>query len=142
MRALALAVLCGSLEAVPADAGSVVAARILRAQTILSAEDLVLAQDEIPGALTDPREAIGLETRVAIYPGHPISAGDLGPPAIIERNQTISLTFRHGALTIQAEGRALDRGGVGDAIRVMNTSSKATVIATIGADGMAYVQFQ
>lgn len=142
MRACLALCVIALLAASVAQAGSVVAARTLRAQTVLTAEDLVLAEDQIPGALDDPRAAIGLETRVAIYPGHPIRPGDLGPPAIVERNQTLALTFRRGALTIRTDGRALDRGGVGDAIRVMNIASKATVVAILGADGIAYVQSQ
>ena len=38
-----------------------------------------------------------------------------------------------------AEGRALDRAGPGDVIRVMNLSSRTTVSARVGLDGAAYV---
>ena len=115
---------------------------MLRAQTILSPEDLKIDSTAIAGALENPNEAIGLETRVAIYAGQPIRPQDLGPPAIVDRNQRVTIVFRKGSLTILAEGRALARGGVGDTIRVMNSASKATVIATLAADGTAYVQTQ
>lgn len=130
------------LAAAPAPAETLVAARVLRAQTVLSAADVTLDGQTVPGALTDPRDAIGLETRTAIYPGRPILLADLGPPAIIERNQTVPLAYHRGPLDIRTAGRALDRGGVGDTIRVMNTTSKAIVLATIAADGSTQVQSQ
>lgn len=117
-----------------------VAARTLRAQTVITGADLAMSDDEVPGALTDPNLAIGLETRTAIYPQQPISAGDLGPPAVVERNQMLPLAYRDGGLSILTEGRALDRGAVGDTIRIMNITSKATLFAKLGADGVAYVQ--
>lgn len=123
-------------------AGSVVATRTIRAQTVITADDVALADEAIAGAVSDLRDAVGLETRVTVYPGHPLRAGDLSSPALVERNQAVRLVFQRAALTIQIEGRALDRGAVGDAIRVMNTSSKATVIAVVGADGGVYVHSQ
>lgn len=139
MIRLALALLLCSLP-VLAEAGSIVAARTLRAQTVITESDLAISEDPIPGALTDPMAAIGLETRTAIYPQQPISAGDLAPPAVVERNQMVPLAYQDGNLSIATEGRALDRGAVGDTIRVMNITSKATLFAMIGADGVAYVQ--
>ncbi len=142
MTRLALALLCVVLASGPALAGTVVAARTLRAQTVITEQDIALLNDTVPGALADPLAAIGLETRVALYPGRPIRAGDLGPPAIVERNQLVPLAYLRGGLSIQTEGRALDRGAVGDSIRVMNAASKAIVLARLGADGTAYVQPQ
>lgn len=139
MIRLALSLLLCGFPAL-AEAGSVIAARTLRAQTVITESDLALAEDEVPGALTDPTAAIGLETRRAIYPQQPISAGDLVPPAVVERNQMVPMAYQDGSLSITTEGRALDRGAVGDTIRVMNITSKVTLFAMIGADGVAYVQ--
>lgn len=127
------------LAAAPLQAGSVVAARTLRAQTVITAQDIAISDEVIPGAVSDPQAVIGLETRIAIYPGRPLHPGDLAPPAVVERNQTVSMAYQRGSLFIQTEGRALDRGAIGDTIRVMNSTSKATVTARIGADGIAYV---
>ncbi|EPX84160.1 Flagellar basal body P-ring biosynthesis protein [Rubellimicrobium thermophilum DSM 16684] len=38
-----------------------------------------------------------------------------------------------------SRGRALDRAGVGETVRVMNLDSRVTVTARMGADGMAHV---
>ena len=123
----------------PALADSLVATRVIAAQTELTAEDITLVAMEIPGAMTDAAAAIGQEARVAIYPGRPIRATDLGQAALVERNQIIPLAYVAGGLTILTEGRALSRGGVGAVIEVMNLASRATVSAEIGADGVARV---
>ncbi|MCT2539775.1 flagellar basal body P-ring formation chaperone FlgA [Sedimentimonas flavescens] len=125
-----------------AQADTLIATRTLRAQTVLTPADLALEPGTLPGALTTPEEAIGLETRVAIYAGRPLHPEELGPPAIVERNQIVPLTYRQGGLLIQTEGRALDRAGVGDTIRVMNVGSRSTVFARIAADGTAIVSTQ
>lgn len=139
MKRLAPVIFACLVAAEPLHAGSVVAARTLRAQTVITEQDITLLEDVVPGAVTDPQDIIGLETRVAIYPGRPIHLGDLQAPAIVERNQVISVAYQHGALFIQTEGRALERGAIGDTIKVMNATSKVTVSARIGADGIAYV---
>lgn len=127
------------LLAAPAAAEIVVPVRTIAPQTVIAAEDLALSDAVVPGAVADPALAIGLEARVALYPGRPIRPGDLAPPAVVERNALLPLIYRSGGLLITAEGRALDRAGAGELIRVMNLASRATVTARLGLDGAAYV---
>ncbi|KIC10362.1 flagellar basal body P-ring biosynthesis protein FlgA [Leisingera sp. ANG-M1] len=137
---LALACLtAAALCAPPALAEYLIPLRTIRAKAIVTAEDLALKKGEIPGALSNPAEVIGQEARVALYAGRPLRAGDIGPPAIIERNDLVTLIFRQGGLTIAAEGRSLGRGAAGDAVRVMNLSSRATVTGRISEDGSVEV---
>ena len=123
------------VSAAPAQAQSVIAARTLRAQTVISAQDVTLSEATIPGAYTALDEVIGLETRVALYAERPVRSGEVGPPALVERNQIVPLIYQTGSLLIQAEGRALDRAGIGETIRVMNLASRQTVSGRIRADG-------
>jgi flagella basal body P-ring formation protein FlgA len=123
----------------PAWADSLVATHTIRAQSVIGPDDLIAVEADIPGALTDPAELIGLEAKVTIYAGRPILAKDIGAATVIERNQTVSLVYRSAGLSILTEGRALSRGGAGDVIKVMNLSSRMTVTGTIGADGTVYV---
>ncbi|WP_373355323.1 flagellar basal body P-ring formation chaperone FlgA [Pseudoroseicyclus sp. CXY001] len=139
MRGLAL---LAALAAPPAAADIMVAARTMPAQTLLGPGDVTAAEGEMPGVAATPGEVVGLESRVALYAGRPIRLADLGPPAIVERNQILPLIYNASGLRIETEGRALDRAGVGESIRVMNTSSRNTVTALIGADGAAYVAAQ
>lgn len=125
--------------ALPAMADVVVAARTIPAQTLIGPEHLAIRDAKVPGTVSDPSLIIGLEARVALYAGRPIRTGDVGPPAVVERNQLITLHYQNNGLMISTDGRALGRAGPGEIIRVMNLSSRSTVNARIGSDGAAYV---
>jgi flagella basal body P-ring formation protein FlgA len=126
--------------AFPARADVLLAARTLRAGTAITAADVVLSSDRAPlGAASHPDEAIGQEARVTLYSGRPIPLASLGPPALVDRNQVVTLLFRQGGLDIRAEGRALGRGAEGDEIRIMNLGSRSTVFGTVAGPGLVIV---
>lgn len=133
-RTLGLAALA-LLAAAPALAASVTPVRAIRAQTVIAAADLALAEEAAPGAVASIEAAVGLEAKVTLYPGRPILASQIGPPALVERNQIVRITFQSGPLAIAADGRALDRGGVGERIRVMNLASRQIVTGAVAPDG-------
>lgn len=114
-----------------AAAESMVAARSIMARTVIDAGDLRMASAAIPGAITQPSDAVGMEALVTIYEGRPVRPGDLGPPTLIERNDIVRLRFAVGAIEITTEGRALDRGALGDRVRVMNLASRAIVTGNV-----------
>lgn len=123
----------------PVVAEAVVAARTLPARTIIGPDDVLLRDVIVAGGLERADLVVGQEARVALYAGRPIRIGDVGPPAVIERNQIVMLVYQRGGIVISTEGRALDRAGPGDLIRVMNLSSRTTVTAQIGINGTAFV---
>ena len=122
-----------------ARAEMLVAARTIRAQALIAPTDLAWAEGTMPDAFADPADVLGQEARVAIYAGRPILAGDIGPPALVERNQSVTLVYSRGGLTILAEGRSLGRGGAGDSLRAMNLASRTTITGRIAADGTVHV---
>lgn len=130
------------LAADPARAETIVAARTIPAQTIISETDLVRTDQIVPGAISDPELIVGREARIALYSGRPIREGDVTAPAVVDRNEIIPLIFQGGALLISTEGRALERASPGERIRVMNVSSRNTVTARIAEDGAAYVALE
>lgn len=132
LPALAALALLASFP-VAAGAGEIRAVRTLPAGTMIAAADLVLP--EAAGAeLRNRAEAlVGLETRRAIYAGRPVDPSDLGPPVLVRRNSLVTMIYRHGGLGIRGEGRALDSGGQGETVRVMNIGSRRTVSAQVVA---------
>ncbi len=136
---LLIAVL-GLFSPLAAMADIVVPARTIRAKQIIQVADLARKDQQVPGAVTSVDALVGQEARVALYPGRPIQEGDVGPAAIVDRNDLVVLVFDRRPLSIKAEGRALGRGGVGDRIRVMNLSSRSTVTGLIRADGQIEVK--
>ena len=123
-----------------ASAEILVPNRTIRAREIIYAEDLVRTSASIVGALSELSEITGFEARIVLYPGRPIRPGDIGPAAIVNRNDLVALVFSRGLIRISTEGRALGRGAAGDTVRAMNIASHTTVTGEIQADGSIEVQ--
>ncbi|SET44339.1 flagellar basal body P-ring formation chaperone FlgA [Oceanicella actignis] len=115
----------------------VIATRTIRSRSIIGPEDVALATNRAapPGAVTDVEAVVGKEARTSIYAGRPIMRGHVQDPAIVERNELVRLIFRKGALFIAADGRALERGGLGQRVTVMNLDSRATVVGRVSGPG-------
>lgn len=129
------------LLAVPTQlaADSLTTTRVIRPDTILELQDITVLAKDFPGAVTPDESIIGLEARNTLYPGRPIRSIDVGPVALVKRNQHVKLVFRQGTLTIATEARALERGTVGDFVRVMNLASRSTVFGQVALDGSVIV---
>ncbi len=128
-----------ALVATPVSAGTVVPTHTIRAQAILTAADVQVIDQDLPGTYISLEEVIGMEARVVLYPGRPIRIDDIGPPAVINRNEIVILRYSAGGLTITTEARALGRAGVGDRLRVINLSSRSTVTGLVREDGTVSV---
>ena len=115
-----------------AEAEVLVAVDTIPAGVVLEPEHVLVARGRArPGELEIPEEAVGLAARSTLYKGRPIRAEQLGPPIVVRRNSFVTLEFRRGALTLRTEGRALDDGGVGDRIRIMNLESRRTIFGVV-----------
>ena len=123
----------------PLRADVVIAAGTIRSQQVIGPNDVSLASGDVPGALSNLDDAIGREARINIYPGRPVRAGDLQDPALVERNELVTLQFSSGGLMIVTEGRSLDRAGLGDRLRVQNLASRSTVTGTVLGPGLVAV---
>lgn len=129
-----------ALTPLSAVAEIVVPIRTIRAKEVIVASDLEVKASSVAGAVQNLSDLVGQEARVALYPGRPIRSSDIGPPAIVDRNDLVTLVFDRVALSITAEGRALGRGAAGERIRVMNLSSRTTVTGVIRPDGQIEVK--
>ena len=140
-RSLAI-VLINLVASTAVAADSVVASRTIQANARLTAADLETrtsvetTQDE---ANKDLASLIGLEARAVIFKGQVVRKSDVAPPALVERNQIVLLVFSRGGLAIETEGRAMDRGRVGEIIQVMNLGSRTMVSGTVDAFGAVQV---
>lgn len=123
-----------------AAAETVVTTQTIRPQQIITGDLVRVDPAEVAGAYTSLDEVIGLEARVAIYPGRVVMRSALGVPALIDRNQVVELVYAYGGLRIKAEGRSLGRGAAGERIRVMNVDSRTVLFGTIAPDGTVLVQ--
>lgn len=140
MHRILAAVLCAATTtAATAEPTALIVTRAVKARAVLGPADLAIVPADIPGALSDPAQALGQEARIALYPGRPLMPDDIGPAALVERNQTVILVFRQGSLTIRTEGRAMARGGQGELIPALNLASRKPVKGRVSPDGSLIV---
>ncbi len=127
------------LGVAPAAADVVVATRTVRAQSLIGPGDVALSEGDVAGMADSLDAVVGREARVTLYAGRPVRSGDVGAPALIDRNQIVTLSFRQGGLAISADGRALDRAGAGERVRVMNLASRSIVVGEVAENGTILV---
>ena len=60
-------------------------------------------------------------------------------PEIVQRNETVTITYEVPGIILSIRGQAQDAGARGDVINVLNTQSKRIVQATIIAPGRVSV---
>jgi flagella basal body P-ring formation protein FlgA len=116
-------------------AQSVTPLRAIRSQSLIGAGDVALSEETVPGAVAELAAVVGREARVTLYPGRPILSEQIGAPALVERNQIVRMHYVQGPLSIVTEGRALERAGSGEMLRVMNLASRQIVTGSVAADG-------
>lgn len=138
MRAL-LFLVSLAVWAAPARADVLVAARTIPSKSIIAAEDLVLVINDQSGPAMDAQSVIGQEARVVLYEGRPIRRSDIGPAALVERNQIVVTIYENGPLRISTEGRALGRAAEGEPVRVMNIASRKIIMGVVAANGTIFV---
>ncbi|WP_223428008.1 flagellar basal body P-ring formation chaperone FlgA [Tateyamaria pelophila] len=131
--------ICMCLVANSAFADVVTPVRTLRPGALISESDLALKSGDKPGAFDRISDVAGQEARTALYAGRPIAFDAIGPPALVDRNQIVSLHFEANGLMITTDGRALERGGIGDRVRIMNLSSRSTLFGFVQSDGTVKV---
>ncbi len=134
--------LIGAVTAAPMFSQTIVATRPIKSKAVITANDVGVIATSQPGAAERLEQVIGQETRVTVYPGRPILLGDIGAPAVVVRNQIVTMIYDIGGLRITAEGRALDRAGFGEAVRIMNIDSRATVVGKVRSDGAVEVGYK
>lgn len=118
----------------------VVPTRTIRADAVILEKDVALQGGTATDVFERLADVIGQEARVVLYAGRPIRLDEIGPPAIVMRNQIVAAFFKGNGLRIATDARSLERGGVGDFVRVMNLSSRATLFGQVLHDGTIQIK--
>ncbi len=109
---------------------------------ILKASDLRLERrpkSEGP-AITDIRAAVGLAARHQLRPGQPLRDADLMTPAVVQRNDTVTIVYEAPGFTLTLRGQAQDAGALGDTVNVLNEQSKRVVQGVVSGPGRVTVR--
>jgi flagella basal body P-ring formation protein FlgA len=90
--------------------------------------------------LLDEKDVVGMTPRHVALAGKPLSANDLEQPKLVERGDTVMITFAEGPLILSTKGTALQSGAKGDIIRVNNINSNKTLDAHVTGSREVYVR--
>jgi flagellar basal body P-ring formation protein FlgA len=89
--------------------------------------------------ITGREQAVGLAARSTLQQGRPIRVAELMKPALVQRNDTVTLIYEVPGIVLTIRGKAADAGAEGDVISVINEQSKRTVQGTIVGPGRVLV---
>jgi flagella basal body P-ring formation protein FlgA len=112
--------------------------RTLRAGEVIKASDVVTERrpkTEIRGDGMAASQAIGLAARVALHGGQALRSEDLIKPQVVQRNETVTITYEVPGIMLTVRGKALEAGAVGDVVGVLNIQSNRPVQASVIAPG-------
>ena len=77
------------------------------------------------------QQAVGLAPRRQIVAGQPMLLAELGHLAAIQKGAQVAMMLETAGLALLAQGVALEPGGIGDRIQVLNPTSRAVVEAVV-----------
>jgi flagella basal body P-ring formation protein FlgA len=111
----------------------------LRPGTILAAADLQEVRVRVSqlrgNAPLTLDAATGQALRHDMASGQPLTGSDVARPVLVARNGTVRMRLDAGGIQLQAQGIALEAGGLGETIKVQNPSSRAVVLAEVTSAG-------
>jgi flagella basal body P-ring formation protein FlgA len=122
---------------------AVVATHRLRPGDVIGEADVKLAElgeRRIAGpVISDIGLALGQSPRRTLAEGQPLGTGDVGPPILVSKGETVVIVMETPNMSLALQGLALSAGGRDDVIQVMNPVSRAIVAAKVSGPGRAIV---
>jgi flagella basal body P-ring formation protein FlgA len=116
--------------------------RPLQRGEVVQGTDLLVERrprSELDPDITGTVDVVGLAARRALRPGQPLRRSDLMRPELVHRNDWVTLVYESPGMVITARGKALEAGGEGDVVSVLNVQSKRTVQGTVSGPGRVHV---
>ncbi|MEL6687538.1 MAG: flagellar basal body P-ring formation chaperone FlgA [Pseudomonadota bacterium] len=98
----------------------------------------IIREGDVIGPFVE-EDYLGRELVRSVRAGAVMSPHHVRTPLQVKRNETVTLVFRKGPLTMETVGRSLGEGANGDRISVINTSSRKRVIGRIVGEGLVEV---
>ncbi len=92
-------------------------------------------------AVLSPDELIGKQVRRMLTQGRPVQLQSVIPPIVISRGQKVTIEFYRGPLYLTAEGKAISDAYLGQEVKVVNLSSKKTIVGIARGDGKVEARF-
>lgn len=89
--------------------------------------------------VTDLESLVGLAARRTLAASQPVRSRDVRTPVVVARGALVTLLLQTPAMTLTAQGKALADGGLGETVRIVNTTSNRIVDATVAGPDLVTV---
>lgn len=120
-----------------------VPARIIGRGETIRAEDLEWVQMKGSrlgtSAVVDAAGLVGHTARGPLRPGTPVRTTQIRKPVVVAKGSLVMVVLDRPGMALSARARALEDGGVGEAIRVSNLQSSTVVEGTVAGPGRVEV---
>src|SRR5262249_34258948 len=120
-------------------ADAVVLNRAIGRGEILRAADLTVERRpraevtaDVPASIA---EVAGRAARQGLRPGRPVRRTDLAKPELVKRDDAVSIIYQVPGMMLTFRGKALEGGGEGDIINVLNPQSKRAIQGVVIGPG-------
>jgi flagella basal body P-ring formation protein FlgA len=87
------------------------------------------------GIVQSMNDLDGMEARRFLKAGEPVRNDDVRHPILVAKGSTVTMTFAVPGITLTATGRAMNEGGMGETVTVLNPVSYRQVTATVTGIG-------
>lgn len=83
----------------------------------------------------EQKKLIGMTPRRPLKIGMPVRQSDIERPQLVKKGKMVNITYTTANMTLTSQGKAIESGGRGDVIRVMNLTSHKTLDAIVRGTG-------
>jgi flagella basal body P-ring formation protein FlgA len=115
----------------------------LAAGTVLSAADIEMRPEPLTNGNTtgfpNMNQLVGMQLNRQSHEGMLLKAADVSAPALIARNDLVTIYFRKGPMTLTVKGQAITSASKGAPVQVLNLMSKRVITAKAIAAGAVEV---
>ncbi|MBP2298781.1 flagellar basal body P-ring formation chaperone FlgA [Azospirillum picis] len=101
-------------------------------------QDMRADQTTSDTAATDI-QLVGMTPKRGISTNQPVRLRDLQSPRMVDKGAMVTITLATPSMTLTTQGKALQDGGRGEVIRVVNTQSNRIVEATVAGPNVVAV---
>ncbi len=112
-----------------------VSTRIIERNRLIKPEDIKLIPKDITNCsdhiLTDLSLIIGKNAKTRINPGVMIKEKMLGSSPVVKKGDMVTIFLENEFMKLSVPGKVLERGAIGESIKVSNTSSDTDIYAVV-----------
>jgi flagella basal body P-ring formation protein FlgA len=90
-------------------------------------------------AVTAAQQLIGKAARRILRAGETVRVGDVEEPIIVHKGEIVTIEIDTATMQLTAQGKALDDGAMGAAIRVTNTQSNRVIDAAVAGPNQVVI---